>query len=241
MASKTCLFIGRFQPFHLGHLEAMKWNLKRGNKLVIVIGSMQEYSTADNPLNFKERKSMVALALAHAKINNYRLVGLPDFKNDELWSKKLLELSGVNIKDAVVSSLNPWTERVSQKAGIVVVRHPVFLGGLNATQIRKKICASKSWRQLVPGAVFGYLKDAGGAAKIKNFGRLPESKIVDFIKEKVKAASASGAVVGISGGIDSATVAVLAKRALGKTSSVSPCRRPRKTPLKAMYPRWPKN
>lgn len=39
---------------------------------------------------------------------------------------------------------------------------------------------------------------------------------MDFIKEKVGDAGANGVVVGISGGIDSATVAYLAVRALGK-------------------------
>ncbi|WP_297535650.1 NAD+ synthase [Thermococcus sp.] len=41
-------------------------------------------------------------------------------------------------------------------------------------------------------------------------------KIVDFISEKVKEADADGVVIGISGGIDSATTAYLAVKALGK-------------------------
>lgn len=216
MANNTCLFIGRFQPFHLGHLEAIKWNLARGRKLVVVIGSMQEYATADNPLDFGERKAMIRAALKAAGIKNYRLIGLPDFKNDILWTKKLLALSGVKIQDAVVSSLNPWTEAVCEKSGITVDRHPEFLNGLSATHVREKIGTGQPWRQFVPEAVFDYLKNSGGAQKIKNYSRLPEQKIVDFIKEQVKSASASGGVVGISGGIDSAAVAVLAKRALGK-------------------------
>ncbi|MFA5747454.1 MAG: NAD+ synthase, partial [Candidatus Paceibacterota bacterium] len=43
-----------------------------------------------------------------------------------------------------------------------------------------------------------------------------EEKIADFIKQKVKEAGAKGAVIGISGGIDSAVVAVIAKKALGE-------------------------
>lgn len=41
-------------------------------------------------------------------------------------------------------------------------------------------------------------------------------RIVSFIREKVKEASATGVVIGISGGIDSATTAYLAVNALGK-------------------------
>ena len=41
-------------------------------------------------------------------------------------------------------------------------------------------------------------------------------RIVNFIKETVKSANANGVVVGISGGVDSATTAFLCVRALGK-------------------------
>ena len=42
-----------------------------------------------------------------------------------------------------------------------------------------------------------------------------ENLIVEFIRDRVEAAGAQGAVLGLSGGLDSATVAFLAARALG--------------------------
>lgn len=48
-----------------------------------------------------------------------------------------------------------------------------------------------------------------------DYGRVIE-EMVSFIREKVEEAGASGVVVGISGGIDSATTAYLAVKALGK-------------------------
>ena len=42
-----------------------------------------------------------------------------------------------------------------------------------------------------------------------------ENLIVEFIRDRVEAAGAEGAVLGLSGGLDSATVAFLAARALG--------------------------
>jgi NAD+ synthase len=43
-----------------------------------------------------------------------------------------------------------------------------------------------------------------------------EKKIIDFIRRKVKEARVDGVVIGLSGGIDSAVVATLCVRALGK-------------------------
>lgn len=42
-----------------------------------------------------------------------------------------------------------------------------------------------------------------------------ERKLTEFIKERVKGAGANGAVVGLSGGLDSSTVATLCAKALG--------------------------
>jgi len=48
-----------------------------------------------------------------------------------------------------------------------------------------------------------------------DFERISE-RIADFIREQVKAANASGVVLGLSGGVDSAVVAFLCVRALGR-------------------------
>jgi len=53
------IFIGRFQPFHKGHLKAIKWILERKNEILIVIRSIQEFSMEENPFSFNERKEML--------------------------------------------------------------------------------------------------------------------------------------------------------------------------------------
>ncbi len=46
-------------------------------------------------------------------------------------------------------------------------------------------------------------------------GYVEEARLVDFVRSQVEAASAKGVVLGLSGGLDSAVTALLAKKALG--------------------------
>jgi len=68
----SAIFVGRFQPFHKGHLEAIKWILKREKEILIFIGSLQESWQKDNPFSFFERKEMVEKALFSENIKNFR-------------------------------------------------------------------------------------------------------------------------------------------------------------------------
>lgn len=216
ISAENCIFVGRFQPFHKGHLEAVKWILGKGRELQIVIGSAQEYSTAANPLNFFERKEIIGKALALEGIKKYKIFALPDFRNDAAWGKKLFEVTGTDPKKTAVLTLNDWTERAARAAGAEVMPHPMFFDNLSATEVRKKIAESAAWENLVPNAVYGHLKSNGMDQKIRDLQVPAETRIVKFIREKIKESGTRGAIVAVSGGIDSAVVATLAKAALGR-------------------------
>ena len=54
---KRGLVLGRFQPFHFGHLELIKEMIKGGIEPLICIGSAQHSHTDENPSQLrKERK-----------------------------------------------------------------------------------------------------------------------------------------------------------------------------------------
>ncbi len=53
-------FIGRFQPFHLGHKFVVDTALRRSKKVALVIGSDQQPRTARNPFTTKERIEMIS-------------------------------------------------------------------------------------------------------------------------------------------------------------------------------------
>jgi len=218
----TPIFIGRFQPFHNGHLEAIKWILGKEKEILIIVGSLQEFLTQDNPFSFKERKEMLKRALEGAapfrnkSLTGFKIFGLPDFFDDLLWVEKALEITKLKKDKALVFTQNSWTKKCFEKIGIKVRPHLIFFNGISATQVRKRVCQNEKWENLIPSAVLNYLKEIKGEERIKFLEVPPEKRIVNFIQKKVKEAKAKGGIVGVSGGLDSSVVAFLTKKALGK-------------------------
>jgi nicotinamide-nucleotide adenylyltransferase len=81
------LYVGRFQPFHLGHLGAIKEVLTKVDELVIVIGSAQHSHNLKNPFTAGERLVMIQHSLHEAKIDLDRvwIVPVPDMHLHMLW------------------------------------------------------------------------------------------------------------------------------------------------------------
>lgn len=160
------IFVGRFQPFHKGHLEAIKWILKREKLIFILIGSIQESLTKNNPLSFKERKEMIKNALLAEKIKNFKIYGIPDYSDDSFWAKKALQITKLKPKEVIVFTRNPWTRKCFEKIGVKVKPHPIFFNKLSATQIREKIRKNLKWENLVPKEISSYLKNKNLISKI---------------------------------------------------------------------------
>ena len=53
------LLIGRFQPFHLGHLSALRFALPKVDKLWLGLGSSNKPIEKNNPFSIEERKKMI--------------------------------------------------------------------------------------------------------------------------------------------------------------------------------------
>ena len=58
-----CVFIGRFQPLHNGHLEIIKNALEEANQLILLVGSYRSPRLLDNPWNYEERIQMIKNSL----------------------------------------------------------------------------------------------------------------------------------------------------------------------------------
>ena len=67
MNYKIALLIGRFQPFHKGHLFLIKKALEKADKIIIGIGS-SNMSDENNPIDFETRKKIIKAVFYKEKV-----------------------------------------------------------------------------------------------------------------------------------------------------------------------------
>ena len=167
----TGLYIGRFQPFHLGHLEAVKHILSKGDELVVVVGSAHDSHTLENPFTAGERITMIRLALKEAKIdaNRYTVLPLPDAEFHKVWVSHLLSQAP---SFDVVFTNEPLTSRLLKEAGMRVEKIPMFnRGDYTPTEVRKRIIEGKNWEELLPKSVANYVKQIKGDERMREIAQ----------------------------------------------------------------------
>lgn len=81
------VFIGRFQPFHIGHEAVIRRALERAHQVVILIGSENESRSIKNPWTFEEREHMIS-TLFKFEITNDRILigGIGNHGSDDRWA-----------------------------------------------------------------------------------------------------------------------------------------------------------
>ena len=61
----AAVFIGRFAPFHIGHLGVVESALSEARHLIVLIGSSNQARSPRNPFTFGEREEMIRGCLSH--------------------------------------------------------------------------------------------------------------------------------------------------------------------------------
>jgi nicotinamide-nucleotide adenylyltransferase len=164
---KTALLVGRYQPFHNGHMEVVKKILEECDMLVIGVGSAQYSHTKENPFSGGERLSMIAEALADEKIplHRYVIVPIPDINNNALW---VSHVKAYCPPFDVAYTRNPLSKRLFEEASIKVKQQPQFdREKYSGTRIREKMIADGDWEDLVPTGVARAIKKMGGVQRLR--------------------------------------------------------------------------
>ncbi|MBI3366433.1 pantetheine-phosphate adenylyltransferase, partial [Candidatus Roizmanbacteria bacterium] len=151
------LLIGRFQPFHKGHLFLLHHVRKKVKKLVIAIGSANVIDE-DNPFTYEERKKMIEKVVQEEKLTDFvvRIVPLNDYHNDELWYKQAIQKA---VKVDLIIGNNEWTNSIFEKRGHAILRAGFFKRYLyEGEKIRNLIRQKKPWKERVPKYLVNMIK-----------------------------------------------------------------------------------
>ena len=165
---KRGLYVGRFQPFHLGHLSATKEVLKEVEELVIVIGSAQYSHNFNNPFTAGERLVMVRTALEECGVDSKRvwIVPVPDVHLHMMW---VSSVEGYTPHFDIVYSNEPLTRRLFMESGYKVKPIRLFeRKEYSSTEIREKMLKGQNWEKLVPKSVSTFIKEIDGLNRLKD-------------------------------------------------------------------------
>lgn len=155
-------FIGRFQPFHKGHLKVLRAAIDTSDLVVVIIGSSDKLRSMKNPFTATERRMMIEGALRPKELKKVVVLEQQDMPGtDEAWAAA--------IKANVSTSAHvrfPWEREFTYTLiGCHKGAETYYLGlfpswnkdlapqseALNATDVRRHFFADEDgWRPLVP-------------------------------------------------------------------------------------------
>jgi nicotinamide-nucleotide adenylyltransferase len=160
------LLIGRFQPFHLGHLEALRFALSKVDKLWVGLGSSNKPAEKNNPFTAKARKEMILSSIDDSMKKKISIYFIPDVDNHVKWIEKI---DTIVPKFDIIFSNDELTKHLYSKRTTQVVSIP-FLNRdkLSGTNIRDLIISDQKWEDLVPEGTKNFLIKTNAKEHLKN-------------------------------------------------------------------------
>jgi len=161
------LMMGRFQPFHLGHMDLVKQILVECDDVIIAITSSQFNYLEKDPFTAGERIEMIHRSLKEDGVDMSRcfILGIENQFNIATWSSYLK--AALPKFDRVYSG-NEYVKMLLADFGIDTVT-PKFLdrSQYNATRIRKMIISDENWETFVPRGVADLIEKINGKNRLK--------------------------------------------------------------------------
>ncbi len=171
------MFLGRFQPFHNGHLSVLETIREEVDRLLVVVGSSQYSHSFENPFTAGERVWMIEEALK-AKDMSASIIPVPDIHRNSLWVSHVetfvppFEVCYMN---------NPLPKRLFREAGYEIRTFDlVERDRFEATRIREMMRREdEGWRELVPVEVARVVDEVDGVQRLHDVTCSDSSQALD--------------------------------------------------------------
>lgn len=167
--------VGRFQPFHYGHLKLIKQILKDNDSVIIGIGSAQYSHTLKDPFTAGERHIMISSSLESEGIYQFYLVPIEDVNSNPLW---VAHVESLTPRFNKVYTNNPLVRRLFGEKGYDV--HSMELmnrDSWSGTHIREKILNGENWKDDVPQPVWEIIEEIDGVNRLIDLSKTDEDVI----------------------------------------------------------------
>ena len=160
------LLIGRFQPFHLGHLEALRFALSKVDNLWLGLGSSNKPTEKNNPFSAEERREMILSSIDDSMKEKISIYFIPDLDNHVKWIEKIDTI----VPDFdIVFSNDELTNHLYSKRDVQVLSIPFLKRNeLSGTNVRDLIISDQNWNVLVPKGTENFLIANNAKERLKN-------------------------------------------------------------------------
>ncbi len=163
------LFIGRFQPFHKGHLKIIQNISKKYDEIIIGLGSSQYANSLENPFSSDERIEMIKKSLKKIGVKNYRVERIPDIHDLPRWAAYVASI--IPDFDVVITN-SSLTKQLFEEKGYKVQETAIF-DRINyaGKEIRCRMVEDEPWSDLVPEPVADIIKKIDGVNRLKKLSK----------------------------------------------------------------------
>ncbi len=161
-------YIGRFQPYHIGHHTVLSSIADQVDEIVVGIGSAQRSHEIENPFTAGERVVMISRSLKDLDIDYY-VIPIEDIQRNAVW---VSHVKSMTPHFDLAYTNNPLVFRLFEEAGIRVQRSPMYQRETySGTAIRERMIAGVGWDHLVPVAVARTIEEVGGIERLQEVAR----------------------------------------------------------------------
>lgn len=162
----------RTQPPHIGHISMLEAACREADEVIIGIGSANKYDAKD-PYFAIEREMMLRKSLDDKGIGNYRIIHVPDFKDDNEWKQYVVENAGIDRYTKIVSG-NGWVKDIFGADGYEVISSYDLSKDqidISATRLRGLIAAGDpEWKKYAATGTLYFFEKFGGSERIERWG-----------------------------------------------------------------------
>ncbi len=166
------LFIGQYQPFHLGHELVLRRAFEESDEVIIAIGSADQSFTSSNPFTAGERVEMISYYLdEHFPDYKYYVIPVSDINRNDLW---VAHVESLCPKFRVVYANNPLVKMLFERKGYKVKETDTTgtAGLASSSTIREMIRNhTPGWEDLVPYEIEKCIYGINGTARIRELAR----------------------------------------------------------------------